>query len=93
MNFSFSHRRDVHVFSVTQPQSRSPHPHQQLKGSHIHEIDVGQRRGIQSPSSRLSMVTHQSLLTQLRIARLHLGPLVENVSVTMFTANILTKVL
>lgn len=39
------------------------------------------------------MVTHQSLLTQLRIARLHLGLLVENVSVTMFTANILTKVL
>lgn len=90
MNVSFSHRRDVRVFSVTQPQSRSPHPHQQLKGSHIHEIDVGQRRGIQSPNSRLS---NGYTSTQLRIARLHLGLLVENVSVTMFTANILTKVL
>ena len=39
------------------------------------------------------MVTHQSLSTQFSIARLHLGLLVENVSVTMFTANIPTKVL
>lgn len=85
MNVSFSHRRDVRVFSVTQPQSRSPHPHQQLKGSHIHEIDVGQRRGIQSPNSRLS-----NGYTSVTI---NTAQEVENVSVTMFTANILTKVL